>query len=141
MRTYPRNSPESAARIVALTLLADGHLCKTEVDSLVQLQALARLGLNEAGMQGVLRALCEDLLVSANHRWPEACRIDPTTMLQLMAEVDDPALQAQVIRLCMGVANADRHVTEGESAVISAALDQWGPTVARQRAPARVALE
>ena len=25
MRTYPRNSPQAASRILALTLLADGH--------------------------------------------------------------------------------------------------------------------
>ena len=32
MRTYPTNSPQAAGRIVALALLADGHLSKAEVD-------------------------------------------------------------------------------------------------------------
>ncbi len=34
MRTYPTNSPEAAARIVALALLADGHLSLIEIDAL-----------------------------------------------------------------------------------------------------------
>ena len=37
MRTYARSSPYAAARIVALTLLADGYLCKTELDALDRL--------------------------------------------------------------------------------------------------------
>ena len=30
MRSYPRNSPEAAARIVALVLISDGHVCSSE---------------------------------------------------------------------------------------------------------------
>ncbi len=59
------------------------------------------------------------------HRWPDACRVETATLLQLMAEVDDPALQSHVMRLCIGVANANYQVTEGETMVLSAALDQW----------------
>ena len=132
MRTYPRNSPHAAARIVALTVLADGNLCQTELDTLERLQAHGALGLDGAGMRAVLHALCEDMLASADHSWSNACRIEPATLLQLMAEIDDPSLQATVMRLCMGVANADRQVTEGESIVLSAALDQWSPMAARE---------
>ena len=35
MRTYLHNSPQAAARIVALVMLADGHLCKTEGESVM----------------------------------------------------------------------------------------------------------
>ena len=34
MRTYPRNSPEAAARIVALVLISDGHVCRSEIETL-----------------------------------------------------------------------------------------------------------
>ena len=130
MRTYPLNSPYAAARIVALTLLADGHLCKAEIDALERLNVHDTLGLGKDELHRVLHSLCEDMLTSADHRWPDACRIEPSSLLHLMAEIDDPALQAQVLRLCIDVANADRQVSEGESIVLSAALDQWGPTVA-----------
>ena len=32
MRTYPNNSPQAAARIVALAMLADGQVCKAEIN-------------------------------------------------------------------------------------------------------------
>ena len=41
MRTYPTNSPQAAARVVALATLADGHLSRSE------LGALDRLGAGE----------------------------------------------------------------------------------------------
>ena len=34
MRTYPNNSPQAAARIVGLAMLADGNVCKGELDVL-----------------------------------------------------------------------------------------------------------
>jgi len=30
MRTYPRNSPQAAARILALVLISDGHVSRSE---------------------------------------------------------------------------------------------------------------
>ena len=48
MRSYPRNSPQAAARIVALAMLADGDLTRTELDALDQLDAHEQLGLDRA---------------------------------------------------------------------------------------------
>jgi hypothetical protein len=45
MRSYPHNSPEAAARIVALVLISDGHVCSSEFDILKQLGAERELGL------------------------------------------------------------------------------------------------
>ena len=39
MRTYPHNSPQAAARIVALAMLADGQLCVEEILVLDYVQA------------------------------------------------------------------------------------------------------
>ena len=126
MRTYPRNSPQAAARIVALALLADGHLCKSELDVLARLDAHTRLGLDRDELHGVVHTFCEDLLGAMHLTWDDACRVDPRTMAQLMAEIDDPALRMQVLRLCVAVVEADRHVAEGEQIVLLAAVEQWG---------------
>jgi hypothetical protein len=126
MRSYPRNSPEAAARIVALTLLADGHLSRSELDLLEQRKAAQALGLAHDGLHQVLHTLCDDLLAGADQNWADACKVDPDTMSQLLNEVDDAALQLKVMRLCVDVVNADQHVAEGESVVLSAVLDHWG---------------
>ncbi len=126
MRTYAKNSPQAAARIVAVTLVSDGHVSKTELDLLDQVGAYRLLGIDRAEMLGVLQAFCNDLLQARHPHWTDACQIDPRTLSQLMAEVEDPALRMAVLRLCVAVAEADGHVADGESIVLVSAVEQWG---------------
>lgn len=126
MRSYPHNSPSAAARIVALTLLADGHLSPQELEVLDRLGTRDRLGLGDDEMQRVLHGLCEDLLSAANLSWSDACRISPETLASMMAEVNDPELRHKVLNLCVAVAQADGCVAEGESIVLRTAVEQWG---------------
>ncbi len=126
MRTYPNNSPQAAARIVAVATLADGHLCKPELDVLDRLRAHAQLGLQPEEFHCVVHAVCEDLLSAAQLTRVNACRIDPGTLARLMAEIDDPLLRLTVLRLCVSVIEADGHVADGESVVLLAAVEQWG---------------
>lgn len=126
MRSYPRNSPQAAARIVALTLLADGHLCKAELDVLDHVGAAAKLGLTTPALQDVVRDFCEDLLASTGPSWSDACSIDSRTLAGLMSEIDDPELRLTVVHLCVAVVEADEHIAAGESAVLAAAVEHWG---------------
>lgn len=125
MRSYPVNSPQAAGRIVALTLLADGHLCKAELDVLAQQRAAEQLGLTPAALQEVVRLFCEDLLAGARTDWSDACSIDPRMLVELMAEIDDPELRLKVIKLCVAIVEADDHIAEGESTVLVAAVEHW----------------
>jgi uncharacterized tellurite resistance protein B-like protein len=126
MRSYPRNSPQAAARIVALTVLADGHLCKEELDVLDRLDAHTQLGTSRAQLHAVMHEFCNDLLSSMHLSWEEACRVDPRTMGDLMAEIDDRELRLTVLQLCVAVVEADEHVADGESIVLNAAVEHWG---------------
>ncbi len=45
MRSYTLNSPEAAARILALVLISDGHVCRSEFEALKQLDGMRHLGL------------------------------------------------------------------------------------------------
>jgi hypothetical protein len=126
MRSYPTNSPQAAARIVALTLVADGHVDSVELDVLEQAGAYERLGLSRSEMHSVLQGFCEDLLQSQQSHWAGTCQIDPTTLSQLMAEVDDVAMRKAVLSLCVAVAEADSHVADAESIVLVSAVEQWG---------------
>ena len=126
MRTYPHNSPQAAARIVALASLADGHLCQTELDALDRLGAHRQLGLQRAALHAVKRDFCEALLSTSHSSWTDACRVDPRTLDALMAEVDEPGLRRTVLRLCISVVEADQNIADGESMVLIAAVEQWG---------------
>lgn len=126
MRTYPNNSPQAAARIVALAMLADGQVCKAELDVLDRLCVHEQLGLQPEELHVVVHAFCEDLLSAAQRTWADACQVDPRTLAELMAEVDDPELRLKVLRLCISVVEADGRIAEGESIVLVSAVEQWG---------------
>lgn len=126
MRRYPRNSPQAAARILALTVVADGDIGDAEVALLDRLQAHTQLGLKRHELHEVLDAFCEDLLSSMQLAWADACPVDERTLAELMSQIDDPSLQRTLMRLCVGLAEIDAHVAEGESIVLNAAVEHWG---------------
>lgn len=126
MRPYPSNSPCAAARILALAALADGNICEAELDLLNRLRAYERLGLTRADFHAVGHTLSKDLLTSAQLTWADICPVDPRTLAELMAEVDDPELRLKVLRLCVLVCEADGHVVDGEEIVLVAAVEYWG---------------
>jgi uncharacterized tellurite resistance protein B-like protein len=127
MRSYPRNSPQAAARILALAMLADGHQCTSELALLERLQVPVQLGLSRAELHAVVHTFCEDLMaVSAGMCWADLAQVRPDPLRQVLSEVDDPALQALVLDLCISLVEADRHLADSESVVLAAALLQWG---------------
>ena len=126
MRIYPCNSPQAAARIVALTVLADRDIGKTELDLLDRLAVHEQLGLDRLEFHAVLDSLCEDLLSSEQLQWADACPVDDRTLAGLMGEIEDPALRRRLLRLCIEIAEADTQVTDGEAIVLRVAVEQWG---------------
>jgi hypothetical protein len=126
MRSYSINSPEAAARIVALTMMADGNLLREELVVLDKLRAPEQLGLSEEQMDEVLNVFCQDLKSATRLSWADACHVDARTLAELMAEVDDPALRLRVLQICRALVEADAQVAEGESLVLSAMVEYWG---------------
>lgn len=125
MRNYTRNSPEAAARIVALVLIADGHVCRSEFELLNRLDAAGALGLPRDTLPQIVQTLCEDLLASAYGSGSMMAHIDDDTLAALMREIDDPALQRQVLRLARAAAEADGHLAHGEDVILDAARRHW----------------
>lgn len=138
MRSYPRNSPEAAARIVALVLISDGHVCRSEIEALQQLQVEQQLGLVQGSFAQVVHTLCEDLLMGAYGSMMGG--VDEDTMASLLAEVDEPALQLKVLRLASAAAEADQHLADAEALVVAAARQCWqvGDAVHRAAPEAKV---
>ncbi len=137
MRVYPCNSPQASARIVALTVLADRDIGKTELDLLDRLAIHEQLGLDRQEFHAVLDNLCEDLLSSGQLQWADACPVDDRTLVGLMGEIDDPVLRRKLLRVCVEIAEADGHVAEGESIVLTAAVEHWGLHHEMLRSPDR----
>lgn len=126
MRPYPTNSPQAAARFVALVLLADGQLNRRELGALDHLQVHTALGLDRTALRKVIHEVCEDLLDEAHLAWSDTCRITPRTLEQLLQEIDEPALRRTVLGLAVQLAETDGRVADGEEALLVAAVEQWG---------------
>jgi uncharacterized tellurite resistance protein B-like protein len=125
MRTYPRNSPQAAARIVALTVLADGHFCKAEIDALQRLDVHQQLGLNASQWQAVVNDFCEDMLATAYRPWGADCETDMDTLTALMADIEEVDLRVRLHRLCTEAAQADGRLTDAETFILTAATERW----------------
>ena len=126
MRSYSANSPQAAARIVDLTLVADGDTGDAEIKWLDQLAVHQQLGMPRQELHALLDILCEDLLSSGQLTWADTCPVDERTLADVMGEIQDPALRLELVRLCVELAESDAHVAEGESTVLVAAVEHWG---------------
>jgi tellurite resistance protein len=127
MRTYPRNSPQAAARIVALALTSDGHVSSSEERALEGLDIAGELGLAPAQFAQIVQALCEDQSVAHTPFTPPVGQLDAALLTALIGEIDDPALRRKVIRLCIAVTIADNYLADGEIALLAAVFNAWGP--------------
>ena len=126
MRTYSRNSPEAAARIVALVLISDGHVSRSEYEVLDQHDGALDFGLAPQDMPGIVQALCEDLLMEGFDGRSIPTHVGDKLMASLMAEVDEPQLQSKVLRAAAFVVHADKHLSDGEAAMLGAISRHWG---------------
>ena len=126
MRSYPTNSPEAAARIVALALLVDGHLCHREMAVLNRLSVASELGLSADRLQHVVQAFCEDVQHGERLAWSGGGALGSEVLRPLLAEIDDPALRLRLAGLCARLMTADGRVTDGEAWVLAEMVAQWG---------------
>jgi tellurite resistance protein len=139
VRSYPHNSPEAAARIVALVLISDGQVCSSEFDVLKQLGAERELGLEPQLLPHIVHTLRQELLAGGYETGSLMGHVDDNAMASLMAEISDPALQRKVLRLCLAAARADGHLADGETLVVEAARHHWKLTDGEEPSTMKVA--
>lgn len=125
MRSYPRNSPEAVARIVALLLISDGHVSRSELDALHGLDMEQELSLPQGGFGKVLHGLCEDLWMGMHEQRVLTASIDGPTLTLLFAEVTDPELRRKTLEFAYTAAMADSHLAPSEWWLMNAAGQYW----------------
>ena len=123
MKSYAVNSPEAAARVLAMAMLADGQYSMTEIRALDRQQVPTRLGLSPEAFKTVVDSFCEDLLVSNSEQWTG--EVDPATRQQLMDEITDRGLQDLILQQCEGLMLSDGHLADGEVALLDALGTAW----------------
>jgi uncharacterized tellurite resistance protein B-like protein len=128
MRTYPTNSAQAVSRLLALTMIVDGHLAPSELKAMRSSGMPAHLALDEDGFDDVVRDLCEDLLATAARRCSAEVEIDGRLLDDLLNEVDDGALRISVMKTMLDIVHADSVLDARETLLIERAFKRWsGP--------------
>lgn len=126
MRHYPLDSPEAMGRLVALTLMADGAIDASELKQLDNKDIIRRLGLSEANFDKLIHELCDDMLTSAQRTPAGQLELDAEYIDLLLAEVQHPRMQKQLLRMMLDIVNADRKLSGGEAVLVAEAMKFWG---------------
>ncbi|WP_374349046.1 hypothetical protein [Chitinimonas sp.] len=125
MRHYPSNGPEAMSRLIALALLADGGLDRSELLALQRSQVLDQLGIEESLFHRVTQELCDDMLQCVSMNGSAQLELGDELIDQLLGDVNDPALQIPVLRAMLDIADADGFLADGEAVLIARAMALW----------------
>ena len=123
MRSYATNSPHAAGRILALTMVVDGHLAHSELVALDSTRVLQYVSLDHDAFQQLLQELCEDMLVGATRGIIE---IDAKLIDELLVEIEDPDLRRKLLQAMWNIADADGWLANGEAVLLTRAGVMWG---------------
>jgi uncharacterized tellurite resistance protein B-like protein len=128
MRSYPIDSPEAVSRLLALTMIVDGHLSPSEMKAMHSSGILQQSAIDEDDFDDVVRDLCEDLLASAARRCSQEVEIDGRLLDGLLGEVEDQALRMSVMKTMLDIVHADSVLDARETLLIERAFKAWsGP--------------
>lgn len=126
MRSYPIDSPQAKARIVALALLADGGLDKSEIECLDRKDIVDSLGIAAETFDTVLHQFCEDV-DQYGLRLPNGqLEFVSPAIRQILDEVRQHHLRHALLRTIFDIVLADRNLSLGEAQLTTLAMAHWG---------------
>jgi uncharacterized tellurite resistance protein B-like protein len=127
MTSYETDSPNAIARLLALAVTVDGVPAEAELEMLDKRGVLRHLGLDQAGFNVVIDALCADL--RSGDKVGDAADftiLRPAQLEAMLNEVQSPALQRDLIALFIEIFSADHRYQHAESVFLRGVLRYWG---------------
>ncbi|MCA1248458.1 TerB family tellurite resistance protein [Massilia sp. MS-15] len=125
MHAYIPNSPEAVSRILALSMIVDGHVSPSELRIMHGAPFLEQFKVDDDVFDRTLRELCEDLLDAAANRRAGVVEIDPALLDALMLDIRDPLLQICLWKTMVDIVHADGHLDERETTLVRRAARAW----------------
>jgi uncharacterized tellurite resistance protein B-like protein len=124
-RTYPPNSPEAVARVLAMAMITDGEVDDAEIELFDRLALFPMIGLSREAFAQVLSDYCTDL--RAAEGGPLAA--DAAVVDAVIADVDDPRRRLVTCAAMLSVCYADGRFDAAELSVMRRVLTRWNLTV------------
>lgn len=125
LRPYPIDSPQASARVLALALLADGSIQLAELSTIARRGILARLGISATAFDDVIHELCADLLIDGAAASSGYLILGREALRRILGDIDDPALQRNLLRAVLDIVHADGELAGGEAVLLSVAAEAW----------------
>jgi len=126
MRNYPIDSPQAKARIIALALLADGCLDKSEIECLERRDIVNRIGITNHAFDMVMHEFCQDIDHSGLCGRNGQLNLEHPAIKAILDEIRQRNVRQDLLRAIFDIVHADRNVSVGEAQLTSLAMSHWG---------------
>ncbi len=126
MRTYQPDSPQAKARLVALALLADGGLDKSELDYLENRGIVDSLGIASQTFDSVMYELCQDIDQSGIRLPSGQLDLDHPAIEAILGEISHRNVRQTLLSVMFDIVHADNSISQGEAQLTSIAMKRWG---------------
>lgn len=123
LRAYAENSPRAKARLLALSMLVDGHLDDAELANLSKEGTLAKLGVSREVFNEVLFDFCNEVRSLPSDS--SSYLLTPAVLGQLFGEVICAAERKELLRLIFDMIRSDGHLADSECELFWHAIDLW----------------
>lgn len=125
MKTYPTDSPEAMARLLAMVMITDARLDDREMDALERLDLLRLIGLSREQFSRVVKAYCDEVVATGSAdgkvNLMDRARIDA-----VVDAVQDPRKRMDAASMALILMKADEQFHEAELALLRYTLQRWG---------------
>jgi len=125
MRTYASDSPEAVCRLLALSMIVDGHLAPSELKAMQHSAILERVGADADTFDAVVLALCQDLLTRAARQGQAEVELDRRLLDSVLDDLRDPLLRMCTLKAMLDIVHADRLIDSREHLLLQRALRRW----------------
>ena len=123
MRTYPQNSPEAQARIIALCLMADSDIDPSELDELELSLVYETLNISQENFLTVLEHYLDDMADEA--AGGKINLLDPERINPMLDEVSGRAERVNTLATALRICKSDNALNNAEIALFRHIMQQW----------------
>ncbi|MCA3131201.1 MAG: hypothetical protein ACK5YW_08460 [Betaproteobacteria bacterium] len=125
MKTYPADSPEAMARVLAMVMLADARLDDRELQALERLDLLRLIGLTREQFSQVVKDYCDELL-AAGAAGGKINLMDKARIDTIVDGVQDERKRTDAASMALILMKADQQFHDAELALLRYTLGRWG---------------
>lgn len=125
MKSYVIDGPQAMSRILALTMIVDGHVSPSEVSAMHNAPFLDQIGVDADTFDLTMQELCEDLLQAVPNRNAGLVEINPALLDEVLDEIRDPVVQMCMLKAMLDIVYADGMIDSRETLLVRRAAQSW----------------